>query len=86
MNRGSIWNLAAAVVLLGIVLFRYAAALMAGHMPAMELKNLALDASLIVFAINRILRWLQPTLAIIRPMRFFAIALFVAYLGLKVQH
>jgi hypothetical protein len=81
-----IWNLVAGILLTLILLARYGASLAAGHMPSMEPKDLALDGCLLVFAVSRFMRFIQPNLPIARALRMFGLLLFFVYLGLKVQH
>ncbi len=52
----------------------------------MEMKDLALDGALLVYAVSRFLRYLQPDLPLIRILRVAGIVLLLAYFGLKASH
>jgi hypothetical protein len=86
MKRGSVWNLVIGAGLLIILALRYVLPLLAGHMPSMEMKNLALDGALLAYAVNRFLRYALPDLPLIRILRIVGLVLLVAYFVLKSMH
>jgi hypothetical protein len=82
MKRGSLWNLAVAIVLLGLVAVNWGLALITGHM-RLQPKDLMLDGALLVLAVGRLLRFLTPEMALIKPLRILGTVMVVGYFLMK---
>ena len=84
MKRGSVWNLVVAIILIGLVAVNWGLALLTGHL-RLQPRDLMLDGALLVLGTGRLLRFLSPEMALIRPLRVLGTVMVVGYFLMKMK-